>query len=665
MKMPPLLMALAVLFWGWRVDLLFWTIPIALALEVSRWMRGRWDLTLAELNRVWDLTTLLVVGEVILIFSSQDRIWGQMSFKFFQWLPFPLFPIMAAQAFGNYERMPMSVFWMFFRRHPENPWSRKTINISYIYFGICIVAASSTAREHVLFYPGIVLLIVMALAAIRPKRLSIFWWGILALLAASGGFVAQGGLRSLQTSLEASLIQWVTKYFRRDGADLRESRTSIGHPGNIHLSGRIVYRVTPEPLSPPPTYLREASYDSYGNGVWAATYHDLGNAQLDTNDTAMLMAPPKIRFAARISGYLRNGAGILAVPHGIYEMHDLPVITLLTNRLGVVRVEDGPSFVNFLALYGPGKTFDGAPILSDTNVPPTEREVIWKIAESLNLESKTDVEKIRIITEFFQREFTYSLSITGQHVDRSGKKTALGQFLTVARSGHCEYFATATALLLRSVGVPTRYATGYSVDEVSGKTYLVRARNAHAWVLAYRRDLGRWEDVDTTPASWHQIDGQKGSAWENVSDFFSRLFYEFNKWRASKTSYTVYMGWILGGLVLVLAWQIVFSRRRKRSAKPSGTAFSHVWPGLDSEFYLIDNQLARVGYERQPEEAYEEWAKRMSLPEVDSLISLHRLHQRLRFDPKGLNAQEREALRRGVQDWRSRNASFGQTKDSV
>ena len=113
----------------------------------------------------------------------------------------------------------------------------------------------------------------MALAAIRPKRLSIFWWGILALLAASGGFVAQGGLRSLQTSLEASLIQWVTKYFRRDGADLRESRTSIGHPGNIHLSGRIVYRVTPEPLSPPPTYLREASYDSYGNGVWAATYH--------------------------------------------------------------------------------------------------------------------------------------------------------------------------------------------------------------------------------------------------------------------------------------------------------------------------------------------------------------------------------------------------------
>lgn len=665
MKTPPLLMGLAVLFWGWRVDLFLWAVPIALALEISRWMRGRWDLTLEELNRVWDLTTLLVVGEVILIFSSQDRIWSRMSFKFFQWLPFPLLPIMAAQAFGNYERMPMSVFWMFFRRHPENPWNRKTINISYLYFAICIIAASSTTREHVLFYPAVVLLIVMALAGNRPRRLSVFWWGILALLAASGGFVAQGGLRSLQTSLETSLIQWVTKYFRRDGADMRESRTSIGRPGKIHLSGRIVYRVTPEPLCPPPTYLREASYDSYGNGVWVATLHDLASAQLDTNDVAILMTPPKIRFAARISGYLRNGVGILAVPHGIYEMHDLPVLTLQTNRLGVVRAEDGPSFLNFLALYGPGKTFDGDPMASDTNVPPSEVGVIRQIAESLNLRNKTDVEKIRVITEFFQREFTYSLTITGQHVDRSGKKTALGQFLTVVRSGHCEYFATATALLLRSVGVPARYATGYSVDEISGKTYLVRERNAHAWVLAYRRDLGRWEDVDTTPASWHKIDGQKGSAWENVSDFFSRISYEFNKWRSSKTSYAIYMGWILGGLVLVLAWRIVFSRRRKRLAKPAGTAVSHVWPGLDSEFYLIDNQLAGAGYERPSEEAYEEWAKRVSLPEAELLVRLHRLHERLRFDPRGLNAEERETLRRGVMEWRSRNASFGQTKDTV
>src|SRR5205807_1199702 len=71
--------------------------------------------------------------------------------------------------------------------------------------------------------------------------------------------------------------------------------------------------------------------------------------------------------------------------------------------------------------------------------------------------------------------------------ERPRKESALEEFLLNSRAGHCEYFATATTLLLRAAGVPARYAVGFSVQEWSRleQRYIVRARHAHSWTLAY------------------------------------------------------------------------------------------------------------------------------------------------------------------------------------
>lgn len=65
------------------------------------------------------------------------------------------------------------------------------------------------------------------------------------------------------------------------------------------------------------------------------------------------------------------------------------------------------------------------------------------------------------------------------------KTTPLSTFLLKNRSGHCEYFATATTLLLREVGIPARYAIGFSVSEFSPleNQFIVRGRDSHAWTL--------------------------------------------------------------------------------------------------------------------------------------------------------------------------------------
>jgi hypothetical protein len=70
----------------------------------------------------------------------------------------------------------------------------------------------------------------------------------------------------------------------------------------------------------------------------------------------------------------------------------------------------------------------------------------------------------------------------------------------VRRAGHCEYFASAMTVMLRSLGIPARYATGFLPGEYNdvGGDYIIRQSDAHAWVEVYFADYG-WITFDPTP----------------------------------------------------------------------------------------------------------------------------------------------------------------------
>ena len=96
--------------------------------------------------------------------------------------------------------------------------------------------------------------------------------------------------------------------------------------------------------------------------------------------------------------------------------------------------------------------------------------------------------------------------------------------------GHCEYFATALALMLRSSGIPCRLVTGYSCTEWDEEqtTLIVRSRHAHAWVEVLDPS-GGWYAVDPTPAagleesvevSWYEVvSAQVSSWWNEIASF--------------------------------------------------------------------------------------------------------------------------------------------------
>jgi transglutaminase-like putative cysteine protease len=661
MRTPPILIAAGLLLWGYQTGFLIIAAVMAIALEGSRFVKARWEFTEQEYQRIWDLCALLFIGGVVIALGSEEI--KLPLFAFAQWLPFIVFPIMAVQCYGAREQITLRTFFWPLRRR-QSTWSEKSINISYLFLGVCIFSASAASPKTALgpqyFYFAMTLVMMIALSAVRPRRFSGAVWMTLSAVLLCSGYFAHRGLQELQAHVESAVGRWLTS-FGRGEFDMRESRTSLGQIGRIKLSGKIVMRVDVE-SGHAPELLREASYDNFRHHVWNATAYEFSEADGDTNDVWTLLPNKPGTNIVRIATYMEKGQGILPLPRGASELRDLPVMTVATNGLGLAKVTDGPGFVHFAARFGERATLDAPHGEFDVFVPDQEREVITMLGEQLGLnESGRSVEdKLASIRNFLRDEFSYSTWITRRHVDKERKKTPLAMFLTEARSGHCEYFATATVLLARQAGIPARYAVGYAVAESTdpGK-YVIRGRHAHAWTLVHHN--GAWHDFDTTPGSWSEIEQQKASFWQPLSDLWSRLWFEFSKWRYAKTNYRQYLIWLLVPLILVLVWRVLAARRRKvTSDSPKEDGVHSAWPGMDSEFYLIEKRLTELGFPREPAETLRDWQTRISnsgrfaKEEIQPILLLH---QRYRFDPVGIVASEREALRRNVALWLGRQQS--------
>src|SRR5262249_27582678 len=135
-------------------------------------------------------------------------------------------------------------------------------------------------------------------------------------------------------------------------------------------------------------------------------------------------------------------------------------------------------------------------------------------------------------------------------------------FLLRSKSGHCEYFATATVLLLRAAGIPARYATGFAVVEKSEfeNAYIVRERHAHSWVRALVN--GTWIDIDTTPAMWIAVEADGAGTWSALRDKWSWLRFRAARAWADRDEQRLLIGTLIVvfPFTLWLAWRLYRSR---------------------------------------------------------------------------------------------------------
>jgi protein-glutamine gamma-glutamyltransferase len=122
------------------------------------------------------------------------------------------------------------------------------------------------------------------------------------------------------------------------------------------------------------------------------------------------------------------------------------------------------------------------------------------------------LERARRLESYLAREYSYTLDFVGRDA-----ANPLEAFLFTYKTGHCEYFASAMVLLLRSQGIPARLAAGFLGGEYNPLSgyYIVRQSNAHAWVEAYLPDAG-WSEFDPTPPAGRPAT-EPSSLW-NLAD---------------------------------------------------------------------------------------------------------------------------------------------------
>ncbi len=120
---------------------------------------------------------------------------------------------------------------------------------------------------------------------------------------------------------------------------------------------------------------------------------------------------------------------------------------------------------------------------------------VLDLARQITRAAPDDRSKVAAIDHYLKENYRYTTDLR-----RDLRYDPLVDFLFVQKAGHCEYFATAMAILLRAVGVPTRHTAGFYGGEWNsvGNYLRVRQGDAHAWVEVYFD--GRWEAFDPTPA---------------------------------------------------------------------------------------------------------------------------------------------------------------------
>ncbi len=152
---------------------------------------------------------------------------------------------------------------------------------------------------------------------------------------------------------------------------------------------------------------------------------------------------------------------------------------------------------------------------------PKGSESICEMAQKIAGEESDPVRKISLIQDFFSANFRYSL--TGLPTGPN----PMEEFLYRSRRGNCEYFASAGALMLRCLGIPSRIAVGFLAGEFNPyqKYYLVRESDAHAWVEIYLPGLGFME-FDPTPPEALGERTKSTWLWKMVDPFIFR----WNRW---------------------------------------------------------------------------------------------------------------------------------------
>ncbi len=305
-----------------------------------------------------------------------------------------------------------------------------------------------------------------------------------------------------------------------------------------------------------------------------------------------------------------------------------------------------------------------------TELPEGSNPRTRERAVALRREYPDDAELIDAVLSWFNEgPFFYSLETAplGRH--------GADEFLFDLRTGYCEYYASAFAVLMRHAGIPARIVTGYQGGfwQAADEYLLVRNSDAHAWVEVWLEGRG-WVRVDPTAAVSPSriLDGARGAVpgaggWLDADwiyglrNQYDRLQHLWNQWvlgfdaerqRSMLRKLGLQALGVTGQAALMVAavlllgplvwWWTTLLHRGARSRDP-----------LERAWHRLRRRLARAGFPVLPSQTPREVAEGTApgLANGGDLERLVERYQRLRYGPHDAPAESGE-LARNLSAWK-------------
>jgi transglutaminase-like putative cysteine protease len=241
-----------------------------------------------------------------------------------------------------------------------------------------------------------------------------------------------------------------------------------------------------------------------GNLFRLATTEDLGRLTTQTFfvepiDTPVIFAAPRALALQGAFPYVRRDKddGLASRSHAFERItytaysdtFEPPAERLRADALPGTRQDDAPN------LRRPIEDYLQLPAGLDARVGGLARTVVVQ-AGARNAYDAARAVEAHLNRNAFGGDYRYSLELRATGTD------PVADFLFNVRAGHCEYFATAMAVMLRTLRIPARVVNGFQPGEYNSAAdaYIVRQADAHSWVEVYFAEADAWVTFDPTPA---------------------------------------------------------------------------------------------------------------------------------------------------------------------
>jgi protein-glutamine gamma-glutamyltransferase len=326
-------------------------------------------------------------------------------------------------------------------------------------------------------------------------------------------------------------------FFEKNRGDLIRmsgfsEKVDLGMVGSVKLDNTVVMRVEfPDYKGPLTgrTYFRGASYDAYDGRSWSNTLHDrqplarssegefvvtadrlsessLGLRQdilVEALDTSVLFGVPVVESVkGAFSAVQVDGMGDVSLPYVPATRVQYGVRSIPPRVSGADRGKLQTDYPQSLR-----RRFLQLPAISQ-RVAELARQIVQPAVFPYDMAVAVEMH--------LKQNYQYSLDL-----GMTPTANPVEDFLFVRRTGYCDHYATAMVMLLRTLGIPSRLATGFAQGEWNdmGGYYTVRQRDAHAWVEVYFPNSG-WVTFDPTPnipfALPHPLVVQAGKVLDSI-----------------------------------------------------------------------------------------------------------------------------------------------------